>query len=106
MGRVARASGATSRARVTRRFPVLPVISVALVIGVAVVVIAFILSRVEDEQHRGGPLRNDAPPAGAAPINTAFEGITTFRGNAARSYYGEGPVPLDPVIGWRSPSVR
>ena len=23
-------------------------------------------------------------------------GSTTFRGNAARSYYGEGPVPLDP----------
>ena len=90
----------------TRRFPVLPVISVALVIGVAVVVIAFILSRVEDEQHRGGPLRNDAPPAGAAPINTVFEGLTTFRGNAARSYYGEGPVPLDPVIGWRSPTAR
>ena len=101
MGRWPVRDRATSRARVTRRFPVLPVISGALVIGVAVLVIAFILSRVEDEQHRGGPLRNPSPPEGAAPINTAFEGLTTFRGNAARSYYGEGPVPLDPVIGWR-----
>ena len=41
-----------------------------------------------------------------APINTAFEGLTTFRGNATRSYYGEGPVPLDPVIGWRVPTAR
>jgi hypothetical protein len=74
------------------------------VIGVAVLVVAFVVSRVEDEQHRGGPLRNEAPPEGAGPINTAFEGLTTFRGNATRSYYGEGPVPLDPVIGWRVPS--
>ena len=90
----------------TRRFPVLPVISIALMIGVAVLVLAFVLSRVEDEQHRGGPLRNAAPPAGTEPINTAFEGLTTFRGNATRSYYGEGPVPLDPVIGWRTPTER
>ena len=90
----------------TRRFPVLPVISIALVIGVAVLVIAFVLSRVEDEQHRGGPLRNAGRRRGAQPINTAFEGLTTFRGNATRSYYGEGPVPLDPVIGWRTPSAR
>jgi outer membrane protein assembly factor BamB len=90
----------------TRRFPVLPVISGALVIGVAVLVIGFILSRVEDEQHRGDPLRNPTPPGGTAPINTEIEGVTTFRGNAARSYYGEGPVPHDPVIGWRSPSER
>jgi outer membrane protein assembly factor BamB len=90
----------------TRRFPVLPVISGALVIGVAVLMIGFILSRVEEEQHRGDPLRNPTPPGGTAPINTEIEGVTTFRGNAARSYYGEGPVPHDPVIGWRSPSER
>jgi outer membrane protein assembly factor BamB len=95
-----------SAARVTRRFPVLPVISTALVIGAAVLVVAFILSRVEDEQHRGGPLRNPTPPVGAEPVNTVFEGLTTFRGNATRTYYGEGPVPLDPVIGWRTPSKR
>ena len=29
----------------------------------------------------------------ATPINTSFPGLTTFRGNGSRSYYGEGPVP-------------
>ena len=91
---------------VTRRFPVLPVISGALLIGAAVLVLAFVLSRVEDEQHRGGPLRNPTPLEGPGPVNTTFEGLTTFRGNATRTYYGEGPVPLDPVIGWRTPSER
>jgi hypothetical protein len=103
MGRMAHARPSAS---VTRRFPILPVVSGALVIGVALLVVALILSRVEDEQHRGVPLRNTSPPQGDAPINTAFEGITTFRGNATRTYYGEGPVPLDPMIGWRVPSER
>ena len=31
-------------------------------------------------------------------------GITTFRGNLTRSYYGEGPVPRRPRILWRFPS--
>src|ERR687895_1717768 len=90
----------------TRRFPVLPVLSSALVVGVAVLVVAFILSRVEDEEHRGERLRDPTPIAGPGPINSSFDGLTTFRGNATRTYYGEGPVPLDPVIGWRSPTER
>ena len=32
-----------------------------------------------------------AQPVGA--INPKVPGITTFRGNLTRSYYGEGPVP-------------
>jgi outer membrane protein assembly factor BamB len=44
-----------------------------------------------------------AGPGPAAPINSDFPGLTTFRGNATRSYYGEGPVPTDPVIRWRYP---
>jgi outer membrane protein assembly factor BamB len=39
------------------------------------------------------------------PINTAFPGLTTFRGNATRDYYGEGPLPKHPVILWRYPST-
>jgi outer membrane protein assembly factor BamB len=39
----------------------------------------------------------------AEPINTEIQGLTTFRGNATRSYYGEGPVPKDPEILWRYP---
>src|SRR5687768_5154096 len=37
------------------------------------------------------------------PINISFTGMTTFRGNATRSWYGEGPVPEDPRIVWRYP---
>jgi len=39
------------------------------------------------------------------PINSAFEGLTTFRGNASRSYYGSGPVPRDPQVLWRYPTT-
>jgi outer membrane protein assembly factor BamB len=39
------------------------------------------------------------------PINTAFPGITTFRGNATRDYYGEGPIPRHPVIRWSYPTT-
>ena len=39
----------------------------------------------------------------SAPINTVEPGLTTFRGNAARTWYGEGPVPSDPTVRWRSP---
>jgi PQQ enzyme-like repeat protein len=38
------------------------------------------------------------------PANTSFEGITTFRGNQTRTYYGRGPVPRHPVIRWRYPA--
>jgi PQQ-like domain len=42
-------------------------------------------------------------PTIAAP-DPATLGLTTFRGNDARTWYGEGPVPTDPVIRWASPS--
>jgi len=47
------------------------------------------------------PIPTTSPTPG--PINTEFEGLTTFRGNATRSYYGQGPVPTDPKILWRFP---
>lgn len=34
------------------------------------------------------------------PINTEFAGLTMFRGNGSRTYYGEGPVPADPTVLW------
>ena len=92
-------------ARMTRRLPVLPVVSGALVIGVAVLVVAVVLSRIEEPQHRGGPLRNPTPPSAGQPPEGAVEGLLTFRGNPTRTYHGEGPVPLDPAIGWRSPEA-
>ncbi|MEX0989188.1 MAG: PQQ-binding-like beta-propeller repeat protein [Actinomycetota bacterium] len=39
------------------------------------------------------------------PINTEVEGITTFRGNASRTYYGEGPLPTRPRVLWRYPTA-
>ncbi len=54
---------------------------------------------------------NPPPPSPAepesplpSPINTGIEGLTTFRGNATRTYYGEGPVPRRPEILWRFPA--
>ncbi|MBI2237911.1 MAG: hypothetical protein HYU54_05210, partial [Actinobacteria bacterium] len=48
------------------------------------------------------PSPSAAPTPG--PINTSFPGLTTFRGNAERTYYGEGPIPLRPKVLWRYPS--
>lgn len=46
-----------------------------------------------------------SPEPSPGPINTVFAGITTFRGNATRTYYGKGPVPRhEPEILWRYPS--
>ena len=35
------------------------------------------------------------------PIQTKFEGLTMFRGNGSRTYYGEGPVPSNLQILWK-----
>lgn len=41
-------------------------------------------------------------PTGPQPINTDFAGVTCFRGNETRTYYGEGPIPTGKVvIKWR-----
>ena len=36
-------------------------------------------------------------------INPKVPGLTTFRGNLTRTYYGHGPVPRNPVVRWRYP---
>lgn len=38
-----------------------------------------------------------------APINDKIAGLTMFRGNATRTYYGRGPVPRNPMVLWRYP---
>jgi hypothetical protein len=58
------------------------------------------------------PTANPSPTESATPaetptpgpINTSFEGMTTFRGNATRSWYGRGPVPRNPKVLWRYPA--
>jgi hypothetical protein len=55
----------------------------------------------------GAPEENDVEPEPELPppepINTEFQGLTTFRGNATRTYYGEGPIPTDPEVLWKYP---
>ena len=50
------------------------------------------------------PSPSPTPEPSPLPANTTFGGITTFRGNATRTYYGQGPVPQDPRILWRYPA--
>ena len=91
------------------------VVVMALLVSAAAAVGAYRLGVFEDVERatpdegrdgrrpradRGG--RPEAIPV-AEPINTGIEGLTTFRGNATRTYYGEGPVPEDPEILWRYP---
>ena len=47
--------------------------------------------RLPKTESRPEPAATRAPPQGA--INPSVLGITTFRGNLTRTYYGEGPVP-------------
>jgi outer membrane protein assembly factor BamB len=59
---------------------------------------------VGEEPGTGGATASPDPgPRGPQPINRAFPGLTTFRGNATRTYYGQGPVPRRPQVKWRYP---
>ena len=45
-----------------------------------------------------------APAPAPGPVNPSVPGLTTFRGNLTRTYYGEGPIPRTrPRILWRFP---
>ncbi|HSL12439.1 MAG TPA: PQQ-binding-like beta-propeller repeat protein [Actinomycetota bacterium] len=77
-------------------------VSIAVAIAIAVGAIA-VGSRVADAGDDARPVTWDVDPVPAEPLNPAFEGLPTFRGNATRTYMGEGPVPSAPVIRWRSP---
>jgi outer membrane protein assembly factor BamB len=48
-----------------------------------------------------GPGDVRTPGSFYGPINTTFAGLTMFRGNGSRTYYGEGPLPSNPQILWR-----
>lgn len=94
-----------SRPVVTPRTALL--LAVAAVLFVALAGFALVRGGGDDRGVRSGI---SLPPPGdvktPAPANRSFEGLTTFRGNASRSYYGEGPVPQDPVIRWREPAQK
>ncbi len=44
------------------------------------------------------------PTPSPGPIDPKVPGLTTFRGNLTRTYYGQGPVPDKPVVRWRYPA--
>jgi len=53
---------------------------------------------------RSGAAAPTRPQPAVGAINPKVPGLTTFRGNLSRSYYGEGPVPRrSPRILWRYP---
>ena len=94
-----------------RTFPTLSRTSIALILAVAtalVVGVAGILvvkgAGGSERVATGMPSPGGVPTAG--PINQKVQGLTTFRGNLSRSYYGEGPVPSNPVIQWREPDEK
>lgn len=88
---------------------------VAILVAAAAAAGAFRLGTLgDDEPPRSGAAgeargpREDRsprpePPATGEPINTEIQGLTTFRGNATRTFYGLGPVPEDPGVLWRYP---
>lgn len=45
------------------------------------------------------------PASVGRPYGADVEGIITFRGNATRTYYGEGPVPRAPQVAWTFPEA-
>ena len=77
--------------------------AVGLVVAVAVLVVGASLQGIARGDDAPFPAPS-GPVAPARPINTAFPGLTTFRGNASRSFYGEGPVPSDPGERWTFPA--
>lgn len=58
----------------------------------------------EDDEDPPTQSRSERLRSPPEPINGAFPGLTTFRGNATRSYYGEGPAPTAPQVLWRYPT--
>ncbi|MDP9330903.1 MAG: PQQ-binding-like beta-propeller repeat protein [Actinomycetota bacterium] len=93
--------------RARRRFPWPLLILAVAVLAIAGGVTAFAALRGsggEKGTTTSHAFPSPPPIATPGPVNTSFDGLTTFRGNLTRSYYGQGPVPNDPVIRWRKPS--
>jgi outer membrane protein assembly factor BamB len=78
-------------------------VATALVVGM----VGLLVVRGAGGSQRTGV---DTPSPGGVPtpgpVNRKVQGLTTFRGNLSRSYYGEGPVPANPVVRWREPDQK
>jgi len=89
--------------RPTSRSPRPGPLPVWLVTAVAVITV-FAVIHVARDATAATTTFPSAPVTPAQPINTTFPGLTTFRGNATRTYYGEGPVPANPSVQWVYPA--
>ncbi len=45
------------------------------------------------------------PLSSGEPWGDTVDGLLTFRGSPTRSFYGRGPVPSSPELGWRFPET-
>lgn len=89
-----------------RRRYVRPLLALAIVggLGAGAWVLTEGFGAIEPVVGDASPSPRWTPEPSPLPINRDVQGITTFRGNAARSYLGRGPVPQDPIVLWRFPS--
>jgi len=72
--------------------------------AVGALAIAALLVRVIHPAPAPAFPRPNGPVATPGPVNAAYPGLRTFRGNLTRSYYGEGPVPAHPIKRWQFPA--
>jgi outer membrane protein assembly factor BamB len=81
------------------------ILAVATTLVVALIGFAVVRSASGAARSNAGmPSPGGVPTPG--PINRKVVGLSTFRGNLSRSYYGEGPVPSSPVVRWREPDQK
>lgn len=89
------------------------VVAVTLLAVLTVGLAMLTMTRESQAAVEGTPWPNKQPegqssawvdPATAGhPWGEAVSGILTFRGNPTRNYYGQGPVPTNPVVRWSYP---
>lgn len=88
----------------TRRTLLLVLAVVTVLVGASVGIWA--AARPDPGSRSVGPAGPARPRAATAAPSTAVRpspgaaaaGLTTFRGNATRDYYGEGPLPRRPTV--------
>lgn len=78
------------------------------VLGLLAIGIAGGVALTQGGSTKAAPGKHHHKPPKAPPIRGAINpkvpGLTTFRGNLTRTYYGHGPVPMHPVVRWRYPT--
>jgi outer membrane protein assembly factor BamB len=94
-----------------RMFPALSRTTTALIVAVATALVVgvvglLVVRGAGGSERTGVGLPSPGGVATPGPVNKKVVGLTTFRGNLSRSYYGQGPVPSDPIVRWREPDQK